>query len=223
MQGGICVKEVNVHLQQSRLPGGRQLSSWCKKAGWEHSVGFKPKMYFKEQGENFWAYPKKKKPKKERFLTAWTLILSSQYFACAFGKYFYSVTEDAQNCNLFSKMFRSCCKRSQEGKGIYPSLLFSEKITLESDDFSTLPHRLFWGLFLKCSESFSVQNPLPEILPSILEEVCCFQNNLPLAVSVLAQPKVTPWRQRWQIGNICNKSNLFWKVYFLEFICPRRL
>lgn len=172
MQGAICVKEVNVQLQQSRLPGGRQLSSWCKKAGWEHSVGFKPKMYFKEGGESFGAYPWKK---KKRYLTAWVLILSYQYFACAFGKYFYSVTEDAQNWNLLSKTFRGCYKRSQEGKETYLSLLFSEKITPEGDDFSTPPHRLFWVLFLKCSESFSVQNPLPEILLSVLEEVYCFQ------------------------------------------------
>lgn len=134
----------------------------------------------------------KKKKKKERFLTAWVLILSYQYFACAFGKYFYSVTEDAQNCNLLSKRFRGCYKRSQEGKQVYLRLLFSDKIALEGNVFSTLSHRLFWVLFLKCSESFSVQNPLPEMLPSILEEVRCFQNHLLLAVSVLARPRVAP-------------------------------
>lgn len=173
-----------MQLQQSRLPGGRKLSSWCKNKVWV----LNPKC-ISRRGEKSFEHIHEK---KNKFLTAWALILSYQYFACAFGKYFYSVAEDAQNCNLFSKRFRGCYKRSQEGNQVYLRLLFSEKITLEGDFFFTLSHRIFWVLFQKCSESFSVQSPLPEMLPSILEEVCCFQNNLLLALSVLARPRVTP-------------------------------
>lgn len=102
--------------------------------------------------------------KKKKILTAWALILSYQYFACAFGKYFYSVAEDAQNCNLFSKRFRGCYKRSQEGNQVYLRLLFSEKITLEGDFFLHYPTE---------SSGFCFRNAQKVFLRKAHYQKCC--------------------------------------------------
>jgi len=75
-------------------------------------------------------------------------------------------------------------------------------------------------LVLKCPESFSVQVPLAEILPSILKEVRCFQNNLVLSASaLLARQRGAPSRQIRQIRNASKKNQTcsgkfsFWKFF----------
>lgn len=215
MQGGICVTEANVRLQQSLLPEVRKLFCWGKKAGWAHSWVLNPKCDFKGKKKIAFELIREKRV----FLTAWPLIP-----IFCLHPVFVLLLKRHKTTIYSPKLLEAVMRGAKEERGFIPiSSPLRKFLWKMMIFFHVIPHTLL-GLVSEMPRkvfrtSPATRNPAVYFWGSTL-----FSKQFVTRCVSLSGLTELLCHGRYDTQEIfIKKLNLFWKVSVLEIICLHRL